>query len=238
MSINKNISDNLDAEFKNHGYLPQPLFLEDLDGAAKEFFDNLNLTITDENQNSTPVPVIFLNQERWAEFKNNWKHLRDEGGKEITMPFITMGRISVKPSESPLKRTTIPAHKRFTFIKVPIVTEGKHRGYDVYQIPQPARVDIGYELRFFSHYMQHVNQSYESMLYKAFSDGQAYIKVNGYNVFLTMDTPSEDNSMGDITADRRYQIIFPITLHGKIVDDKDFKKIPTITRIDLNIRES
>lgn len=237
MSIRKNINKNLDTQFENHDYLPQPLFLEDLDAAAKQFFESLNLAIPDENQNNLPVPVIFLNQERWAEFRNNWKHLRDEGGKEITMPFMTLGRTGVKKGESPLKRTTIPAKRLFPFLKVPVVTDGRLRGYDIWKVPQPVRVDVTYELRFFSHYIQHANKSYEKMIYKAFSDGQAYIKVNGYDVYIDMGEPSEDNSMADIAADRRFQIVYPVTLHGKLVDPADFEKVKTITKINLDIKE-
>jgi len=238
MSIRRNIDRNLDKQFENHDYLPQRLFVEDLDQGAFDFVVSLNLAIPDENQNNIPVPVIFLNQERWAEFKNNWKYLRDEGGKEITMPFIAFGRTGVKQSESPLKRTTIPVKRLFPFLKVPVITDGRLRGYDIWKVPQPARVDITYELRFFTHYIQHVNLFYEKMLNKAFSDGQAYFKVNGYDVYVDMAQPSEENTLGDITADRRYQIIIPITLHGKLIDPADFEKVKTITKIDLDIKES
>ncbi len=237
MSVRDNINNNLNQDFENHDYTPQPLFIDDLDIAADKFIKSLNLSISDENQNPIPVPLIFLNQERWAEFKNNWKHLRDEGGKEITMPFMTMGRTSVKKGESPYKRTTIPVKRIFPFVRVPIITEGKHLGYDIYKVPQPVHVDISYEVRFFSHFIQHVNKSYEKMLYKAFSDGQAYIKVNGYNIHITMGEPTEENTMDDIEADRRFQIIYPITLHGKLVDPADFEKVKTITKINLDIRE-
>lgn len=237
MSTGKNIEDSLNDGYKNHDYLPQPLFIEDLDMGAKNFFDSLNLTIPDENQNAIPVPIVFLNQERWAEFKNNWKNLRDEGGKEMTMPFMTMGRTGVKQGEYPYKRTTIPSHRLFPYLKVPIVQDGKHVGIDIYKVPQPVHVDVTYELRFFSHYMQHANKSYEKMFYKAFSDGQAYIKINGYYISLTLENPSEENSTDDIEADRKYQIIYPVTLHGKLIDPADFEKVKTITKIDLDFGE-
>ncbi len=238
MSIRKNINNNLDAEFENHDYLPQPLFIEDLDLGARDFFKSLNLTMPDENQNSIPVPVIFLHQERWAELKNNWQNLRDEGGKEITMPFMTLGRTGIKQGESPLKRTTIPVKRLFPFLKVPIITEGKLRGYEIWKVPQPVRVDVTYELRFFSHYIQQTNKAYEKILYKAFSDGQAYITINGYHVYIDMGTPTEDNTMTDIAADRKFQIVFTVTLHGKLVDPADFEKVKTITKINLDIKES
>lgn len=238
MSIRRNINNNLDKQFENHDYLPQRLFIEDLDQAANDFVVSLNLALIDKNQNHIPVPVIFLGQERWAELKSNWKYLKDEGGKEVSMPFMALGRNGIKPSESPLKRTTIPVKRLFPFVRVPVITDGKLRGYDIWKVPQPVRVDVSYELRFFTHYLQHVNSFYEKMLYKGFSDGQAYIKVNGYDVYLDMGQPSEENSLGEITADRRFQIIIPLTLHGKLVDPADFEKVKTITKIGLDIKES
>ena len=40
MSIRKNINKNLDTQFENHDYLPQPLFLEDLDAAHSDYEAN------------------------------------------------------------------------------------------------------------------------------------------------------------------------------------------------------
>lgn len=236
-TTSQNISKNLDAQFNNHNYLPQKLLLEDLDGGALKYFRDVNLTIQDENDNMIPVPVIFLNQERWAEFKNDWKFLKDEGGTEITMPFMTLRRISVKPAEHPLKRATIPFNKNFMTIKVPIF-DGVLKGYDMYKIPQAPRVDIAYELRFFSHYMQDANISYESVLGEIFPNKQAYMNINGYYVFMDLSDNSEDDTMDDITADRRFQIVYNIVLHGKIVDPTNFEKVPTINKIKISFKEN
>jgi len=238
MSILRNINTLLDDQFKNHDYLPQRLLLEDLDMGAFEFIKSLEITLFNGIDNQK-VPVIWLNQERWAEFRNNWQFLRDEGGKEITMPFLTMRRVGVKQGEHPLKRFTIPGDykKHFTFLKVPIY-EGNQKAYDLYKIPQPSRVDVEYELRFFSHYMQHTNVVYETILSTAFSSGQAYLNVNGHYTFLDLGSLSEDSNEDDIAADRRFQIICPMVLHGKIVDPTKFTKEKVITKIQLNITES
>lgn len=236
MSINDNINNLLDNQFENHDYLPQRLLIEDMDIAAFEYIKNFNITLFDGIDNKT-VPLIWLSQERWAEFKDNWKHARDEGGREVTMPFMTMRRLDVMHSESPLNRHTIPLKKAFTYLKVPIF-EGNQKGYDLWKIPQPPRVDITYELRFLSHYVQHVNTVYETMLAKGFSDGQAYLFINGHYVYMELSKPNEENNIDDITADRRLQIVFPLTLHGKIVDTEKFEKKKAITKIQINIKES
>ena len=72
--VSNNVNDFLNNQFKNHDFLPQKLLIEDMDSFFLKFFKDENLTITDENDNAIPVPVVFLSQERWAEFRNNWKH--------------------------------------------------------------------------------------------------------------------------------------------------------------------
>lgn len=234
MPIQDNINNSLDSGFENHDYLPQKLMLEDMDGGSLRYIRSLNLSIADGNDNIVTVPVIFLNQERWAEFKTNWKFLQDEGGEEIVMPFMTMRRVSVKPGQHPLKRT-IPNKKKFTFLKVPKF-DGTLKGYDIYKVPQPPRVDVEYELRFFTHYLQDTNKSYERM-FDVFSDGQGYMIINGYQIPMMLGDPSEENTNDDIQADRRFQIIYPLTVHGKLVDPTKFEKVQAVTKIQINITE-
>jgi hypothetical protein len=235
MSIQKNINNSLNQQFKNTDYLPKKLLIEDLDAGILQFLNSLNITVSDEEDNMRKVPIIFLNQERWAEFKNNWKFERDESNEEITMPFMTIRRVSVKPGEHPLKWTT-PVKKPFTFVKVPVI-DGLYKGYDVFKIPQPPRVDIEYELRFFSHYMQDANVSYEKMIADGFSDGQGYTFINGYYIPIKLGNTSEENTVDDISADRKFQIVYSLSLYGKIVDPTKFERIKAITKIILNIEE-
>lgn len=236
MSITRNINNFLDQSFKNHDYLPQRLLLEDMDDGILSFIRSLEISVVDERATTRAVPVIFLTQERWAEFRNNFKYLRDEAGQEITMPFMTLRRKSVKPGENPLKRSTIPKKKKFTFLKVPNF-DGLVKGYDIYKIPQPPRVDIDYELRFFSHYMEDTNIYYEEIIANTFSDKEAYIDINGYPLFSEMSDPSEENTVDDIEADRRFSVVVPITLHGKIVDPRLWEKIQAINKIRIDISE-
>jgi hypothetical protein len=235
MSIQKNINDNLDDSFKNNNYLPQKLLLEDIDGGMRDFLVNLRISVEDGDGNNIKVPVIFLTQERWAEFKMNWEHLKDESGEEIRMPFMTLKRKSVKRGSAPLKRT-IPKKLKFNFVKVPS-TDGVLAGYELYKIPQPTWVDVEYELRFVSHYIQGINISYEKMLEEAYSDGQGYMKINGYNVPSVLGDPSEDNTVDSIDSDRYFQIIYPLTVYSRIVDPSKFERVQTITKISVQIRE-
>ena len=235
MSIQKNINDNLDDSFKNNNYLPQKLLLEDVDRGMRDFVNDLNITTEDAEGKNIRVPLIFLTQERWAEFKMNWKFLKDESGEEIRMPFMTIRRKSVKKGTAPLRRT-IPKKLKFNYVKIPS-TDGVLGGYEIFKIPQPTWVDVEYELRFLTHYMQDVNISYEKMLEEGFSDGQGYMKINGYNIPAILGDPSEDNTVDSIDSDRFFQLVYPLTVHSKIVDPKKFERVQTITKISIQIRE-
>jgi len=235
MSIQKNINDLLNQSFENNDYLPKKLLLEDIDQGAVDYINSLNISVVNAEDRLAKVPLIFLNQERWAEFKMNWKFLKDESGEEINMPFMTIRRMGVKPGQNPLKRT-IPKKKKFVFVKVPIF-DGTLKGYDLYKIPQPPRVDVQYEVRFLTHYIQDTNTSYERMIMDGFSDGQGYMNINGYHIPLMLSDPSEDNTVDEITADRKFQIVFPLSVYGKLVDPTNFERVPTITKIKIDIKE-
>ena len=231
MSIQKNINNLLDRGFKNNDQLPKKLLLEDIDQGVVDYINGLNISVIDKDENRAKVPLVFLNQERWAEMKMNWKFLKDESGQEMNLPFFTIRRTSVKPGEHPLKRT-IPNKKKFSFVKIGTF-DGTLKGYDTYKIPQPPRVDIEYEMKFLTHYLQDVNISYERMIMDGFSDGQGYMYINDYYVPLMLGTPTEENTVDDIASDRRFQISFPLSVYGKLVDPTNFERVPTINKIKV-----
>ena len=235
MSIQKNINNLLDKSFKNTNLLPQKLLLEDVSEGVRDYVRDLNLTINDEDGKSRIVPIIYLTQERWAEYKKNWATLREENGEEAVMPFMALVRNSVKQGTSPLKRT-IPNKKKFTFYKMPVF-DGTYRGFELIKIPQPVWVDVDYELRFLSHYLQDIDKFYEKIIMEGFSDLQGYMKVNGYNIPITMKDPSEENTVDDVTADRKFQVVVPLEVRARLVDPSKFEKVQTVSKISINISE-
>ena len=234
MAINDNIGKGLDKDFENFNFLPQKLELEDLDLGIKNFIDDLEISMVNENGILAKVPIIWLAQELWAERKLNWKEMRGEIGEEITRPFITMYRNSVVPGTSPLKRT-IPKKMRFRYVKVPTF-DGTLKGFDLYKIPQPAYVDCAYTLSLFTHYMVDVNEFYQMILREGYSDLQGYMKINGHNISSKISDPSENNKI-DIAEEKVYRIDVPITVHGKLIDPTKFEKVNTITKVLIKITE-
>ena len=236
MSVQRRIEEFLTIQTQNHDYLPLRLAIDDQDIGLVQFVKSLNLSIPDKTGNIVPVPIVFVHQEKWAEFRNNYKILKDEGGKEITMPFMAIRRTGIKKSVDPLNRVTIPVKRLFPYTKVPIIENGVERGFEYYDIPQSPRIDITYELFFASHYIMDVNLSYEAMLANSFNEGNVYIRINGHDVSITLGEPSEENTVEDIQEDNHYKIVYPLTLHGKIVDPTKFRKIKSITKIRLDIK--
>lgn len=234
MSILDNIGDNLDKQFENHAYLPQKLDLEDLDKGIFDFIKSFNFSVSDETGNSRAIPIIFNSQELWAERRMNWKSMRSEYGEELTRPFFVLSRVAVKRGTSPLKRT-IPVKKKFSWLKVPAF-DGTLKGYFLYKIPQPTYVDIQYELVFVTAYVEDVNDTYETMIRDAYSDCQGYMNINGYPIASVMEDPTETRQE-DIDSEKIYEINFPITVHGKLVDPTKFEKVNTITKIQVKISE-
>jgi hypothetical protein len=235
MAINDNIGKNLDNQFENHNYLPQKLSIEDFDFAIMNFIKSFNFSVEDESGNVRQVPVIYINQELWAERKMNWKNMRSENGQEITRPFITILRTGTKKGTAPMK-FTIPNKKKFTFLKVPKF-DGTLKGYNIFKIPQPAYVDFIYEMSFITHYKEDANLFHEKILRDAYSNGQGYLNVNGYNIASVIEDPTEKNMVDEIETERIYNISFNITVHGKLIDPTQFEKVNAVTRISIKIVE-
>jgi hypothetical protein len=235
MGALRNIGKNLDNQFTNHNYLPQELNIVDISMGLKQFIESQNLTLLMENGLVRKVPVIYISQELWAERKMNWKEMRAENGEELARPFMALTRTAIKHGTAPSK-CTIPNKKKFTFIKIPSF-DGTLKGYDLYKVSQPVHVDIEYEIRFISHYMQHVDEFYKMMMYKAYSNKQGYYKVNGYDIASKIGDLVDESSLDDINSEKIYQISAPITVHSKIIDSSDFEKVNTIKKISIKISE-
>lgn len=234
MSTQDNIGRNLDRDFENHAFLPQKLDIEDMDRGIFEYVKSLNISLTDETGNSRPVPLVFNSQELWAERRMNWKSMRSEYGEELTRPFLVMTRTGVKKGVSPLKRT-VPVKKKFTWLKVPTF-DGTLKGYALYKIPQPTWVDVTYDLVLVSTYVQDTNKYYEALMSDTYGDGQAYLNINGYWISTIIDDPSETRQE-DMSSEKIYEVTFPITVRGKLVDPSQFEKVNAIQKIQIKISE-
>lgn len=235
MSIPDNIGDQLDNQHENHNFLPQKLDLRDIDLGVRDFFRNLEISVIDRTGRLQEVPVIWLNQEQYAQRKNYWEGLINEKGEEINKPFITIVRKGVKKGTAPDKRT-IPWMKKFGFTR-PRIFDGTLMGYEKYMIRQSTWVDCDYEIRLVTSYAIDVNVFYQELLRDGFSDGQGYMNINGHQIRSVLGEPSEDNQVADISDERVFQVVAPLTVHGKLFDPSQFERKGTINKIVLKVCE-
>ena len=212
-------------------YLPSGILIKDLEIGMRDFINELNFTLDGEK-----VPVIFMPGERWSEFAKSWKYLDQD--KNIVFPLISVRRLEPpQPGTSVITKWTIPGRKTFTYLKVPTLDGGGIRGVDFYKIPQPVAVDIKYEVRLFSHYIQDINKFAEIIL-GDFSSRQSYSKVKGRFIPIVLDNISDESTIENFDEDRYYVQIYSFTMMGYIQDENEFeiskgvKNIMILTEVD------
>ena len=228
----QNIENFLNQDYLNFNYLPQGIFLEDIDRGLRDFIKNWNISVLDENALNRAVPVVLTTQELWAERKNNWKSFRSEYGEEITRPFLALTRTNVEQGTLPLKRT-IPKKMKFTYVKVPIF-DGNLKNYIYYKVPQPVWVDVQYNLTLVTYYMSDVNTYYEAIIRDVFSDNQAYMHINGYHIPANLEGTTQTKEV-DLSSENLYEISAQIMVHGRLVDPKQFEKVLGVNKFLLKM---
>lgn len=217
-------------EIKDKGlYLPNSVGYEDIDKNFISFIkNNLKININDE-----VVPVIFLTIQRWAEFSKTWE-FSDEL-KNFKMPFITIVRSpDIQIGTNQAGNWNIPGNKLYTYIKVPTFNNGQ-KGIDTYKIPQPTSVDVTYEVKLFCNRMKDLNL-FHTIIQKTFNSRQFYIKVNGHPMPIHLENIGDDSQIDDFDNRKFYVQNFEMKVLGYILDDKDFKVIPSLTKGKINFK--
>lgn len=235
MSTLDNQANSHDDRNENYNFLPQPLFPEDLDFGLKDYIEDWGLSLYDGSiGRQRKIPVIMMTQELWAERRMNWKNMTSEDGQEVTPPYMVLIRKNIVQGTEPIKRN-IPLRKTFKYLKVPAF-DGTTKGFDYYKIPQPVRIDLLYDLKFVSAYMEDVNAFYHQ-LHKSYIHGQGYMTINGYQIRSVLDgDPSEEKQNEDLMNERLFRVSSPIRLHGKIIDPQEFEKVRGVKKIKFNMQ--
>lgn len=212
-------------DIANQGtFLPRSVSYEDIDREFLEFIEkDLEIVIDGKK-----VPVIFLTIQRWAEFSKTWEH--SDKYENIKIPFITIVRQpnpQVGTNQAGL--FNIPGRNTYTYMKIPTF-EGGRKGVDTYKIPQPTSVDFTYEVRFFTNKMRDLNKL-NFKVQHAFQSIQAYVRVNGHPMPITLKSIGDESNVDEFNKRRFYVQPFEMLLAGYILDENQFKIIPSINRI-------
>ena len=208
---------------QDSGFLPKGVSYEDMDETFVEFVNKELKVVIDGEE----VPVIFLTIQRWAEFSRTWNF--SDKYKDIKIPFITIVRQpnpQVGTNQAGLYN--IPAHMRYTYIKVPTFKGGR-RGIDLYKIPQPVSVDLVYEIRLFCNRMRDLNKL-NTKVQKLFQSIQFYIWPNNHPMPLTLESIGDESNIDDFENRRFYVQPFELKLAGYIQDEDDFEITPMLNR--------
>ena len=115
---------------------------DDLDKGMLEFVKSNLIVISDGIQ----IPIIpkILTVQRWGEITSTWTFSDEDGNMKV--PFIgVIRRPDVQPGTNPIVQRTIPDRRQIFYTAVQ-TWNGTQRGADVYTMPQPVAIDIGFEV--------------------------------------------------------------------------------------------
>ena len=217
----------LDRITKSDSYLPDSVLHDDLDLGMLDFVRNNFKVISDGEQ----IPMIpkILTMQRWGEFTNTWNFSDLDGN--VKLPFIgVIRRPDVQPGTNPSLQRTIPDRQQFHYASVP-TWDGTQMGADIYKIPQPVAIDIGYEITIVCTKFRDLNK-FNQIVMQKFSSRQAYTTVKGHYIPIVLDTIT-DNSPVDLDNRRFYIQTYNFTLLGFIIDEEEFEIKPAVSRFFL-----
>ncbi|MFW5847618.1 MAG: hypothetical protein ACOCVF_01685 [bacterium] len=212
----------------NTNFLPKTIGFEDIDDAAFEYVNSEELELTIDGKK---VPVLYVDNERWAEFEKTWKFSNLD--RNIIMPFITVRRIDKAKGTRIGNKSRVAQGKRFRYLDVPIQDEGQVI-YLRYKIPEPTNVDLIYKIMFFGKYLVDVNQFDEQML-RNFASIQGYVFVKGNPFPVLLEDITEEGTMGNIDGKRYFASSITMRIKGFIQDEREFEITKTSRKPRIGI---
>jgi len=209
---------------KDGTYLPKSILHEDLDRGFLDFVKNDLKTVV--SGKVVKVVDILMTTQNWAQFTQTWDFSNID--KNVEPPIITTVRTpEVKFGTLPSLKYTIPNRKQFYYAAVP-TWDGQRKGMDIYTIPQPVPVDIKYSVKIICNRMRELNKFNQTVIEK-FSSRQAYTKIKGHYIPITLDEISDESIM-DVEKRRYYIQSYSFTLQGFLSDEEEYQVKPAISR--------
>ena len=218
----------LDKIIKSDTYLPDDILHDDLDKGMLEFVNTYLNVVSDGNK----IPVIpkILTIQRWSEISNTWTFSDEDGNMKV--PFIGVVRKpDVQPGTHPMIQKTIPDRRNFHYAAVK-TWDGHMNGADVYKIPQPVPIDIGYEVIFVCQKFRDLNKFNKIVLQK-FASRQSYTVVKGHYIPIILNNISDNSPIDNLENRRFYLQTYDFTLLGFLIDSEEFEVKPAIARMIL-----
>jgi hypothetical protein len=209
---------------KDGTYLPKSILHEDLDRGFLDFIKNDLKTVV--SGKIVKVVDVLMTTQNWAQFTQTWDF--NSIDKNVEPPIITTVRTpEVKYGTLPSLKYTIPNRKQFYYAAVP-TWDGQRKGMDIYTIPQPVPVDIKYSVKIICNRMRELNKFNQTVIEK-FSSRQAYTKIKGHYIPITLDDISDESVM-DVEKRRYYIQSYAFTLQGFLSDEEEYQVKPAVSR--------
>jgi hypothetical protein len=218
----------LDRITKSNTYLPDQILHDDLDMGMLEFVKKNMIVISDGVQ----IPIIpkILTVQRWGEIANNWTFADEDGN--IKVPFIgVVRRPDVQPGTNPVVQRTIPERRTFHYATVG-TWNGTQMGADVYKMPQPVAIDIGFEVIIVCQKFRDLNR-FNKVILQKFASRQAYTSVKGHYIPIIMDRISDNSPIDSLESRRYYLQTYEFTMLGFLIDPEEFEVKPAVNRLFL-----
>lgn len=229
---NKRVDDLLFDTDPKTTYLPEGIEIIDLDTQILEEITKGRLSTISASKKQT-IPTFMLGAEKWGEFAKTWQ--LTDNDKNIEFPVITLRKTDTKYGTRLGEERYFNSNiNTYQYKKIPTMDNIGRIGYEIYKVPNPTPIDIIYEIRLFSHFMEDVNRFDENFIRK-FQDGQYYIKIKGNYMPVFLESNGEDNVL-DIDKNNYYVRYYNIILKGFILNIQDFQTIKATDRI-VNIVE-
>jgi hypothetical protein len=214
----------LDDITDNGTYLPKGVLHADLDLGMLDFVkDQLQLVVSGKK-----VPTIdkIITNQNWSQFVETWNF--QDLDNNVSLPFIATVRMpEVKYGTFQGGAANIPVRREFFYYTVP-TWDGQRKGADVYKIPQPIPVDIGFNVKLFCNRMRELNE-FNKIVMQTFTSKQAYQQIKGHYIPIILDDVS-DESAKDLEKRKYYIANYKFTMKGLLIDEEEFQISPAITR--------
>jgi hypothetical protein len=209
---------------KDGTYLPKSILHEDLDRGFLDFVkDDLKTVVGGK---IVKVVDILMTTQNWAQFTQTWDFNNID--KNVEPPIITTVRTpEVKYGTLPSLLYNIPNRRQYHYAAVP-TWDGQRKGMDIYTIPQPNPVDIKYSVKIICNRMRELNK-FNHIIIDKFSSRQAYTKIKGHYIPITLDDISDESVM-DVEKRRYYIQSYGFTLQGFLSDEEEYQVKPAISR--------
>ena len=218
----------LDKITKSDTYFPDSILHDDLDSGMLDYVKENFKVVSDGDL----IPIIprILTIQRWSEISNTWEFSDED--RNIKIPFIAIvRRPDVQPGTNPSLQRTIPDRKLFHYATVK-TWDGNHLGANVYKMPQPVPIDIGYDITIVCHKFRDLNR-FNKIILQLFSARQSYTTVKGHYVPIVLDKVSDNSPIDSLDGRRFYLQTYDFTMLGFIIDSEEFEIKPAINRLLL-----